>query len=123
MGNSAISRNVKECAECHSATAGHLQLWQIRSGISVKTNENVSVWTFDKKDFNNDQRKGGAITDRAHQEQIYEVMMKDMKGMQDSACAGVVQVTEILQDDKSALAFTTEPIICSLADLLYQFDD
>ena len=47
MGNSAISRNVRDIGEHHSATAGHLQGWQIRNGVSIKTSEKVSVWTFD----------------------------------------------------------------------------
>ena len=62
------------------------------------------------------------MSDRAQQEQIYEVMLRDMKAMEESACLGVVRVIEIVQEDKTALAFTTEPVVCSLADLLYQFD-
>jgi SCY1-like protein 2 len=122
MGNSAISRNVRDIGEHHSATAGHLQGWQIRNGVSIKTSEKVSVWTFDKSDLTKESRKGGAVTDRALQEQFFNIMQKDMKGMQLCPCQGVIQVVEILQEDKTALAFTTEPVVCSLADLLYEFD-
>jgi len=122
MGNTAISRNVQECSEKHHGTAGHLQLWQIRSGISVKTKERVSVWTFDKAELGNANRKGGVVADKAVQEQIYAIMLKDMRNMQEASCAGVLRVMEVIQEDKSALAFVTEPVLCSLGDLLHGFD-
>ena len=122
MGNSAISRNISDISEKHHGTAGHLQLWQIRTGTSIKTNEQVSVWTFEKGDLSKTGRKGGAITDRAIQEQIYAVMLRDMKVMTETSGHSIVKVIEILQEDKSTLAFTTEPVLCSLADLMYQFD-
>lgn len=123
MGNTAISRNIQDCSEKQHGTAGHLQLWQIRSGISIKTKDKVSVWTFDKAELGNAQRKGGTIADKAVQEQIYAIMLKDMKNLQETqGCQGVLRLIEVLQEDKSALAFTTEPVLCSLGDLLHQFD-
>jgi SCY1-like protein 2 len=56
-------------------------------------------------------------------EQIFQIMKKDMSVMKECGMcpSSIVQVKEIIEDGKTALVFTTEPVICSLADLLSQF--
>ena len=123
MGNSAISRKVQDLPKEPTATAGHLQLWKIWPGVRKDTGEECSVWAFDKADLSKKGRHGGEITDKAVQEQLFQIMVRDMKSMKECECGGLVKVIEIVEETKSTLAFISERVVCSLADCMYSFEN
>ena len=123
MGNTALSKKTSDVTKDITGTAGHMQLWQIRKGVSKETKEPISIFTFDKNDLLSKDRPGGPITDRSLQEQIYQIMLRDMQVMKESSCGGVLKIIEIVEESKNALAFIAEPVICSIADTLNNFRD
>lgn len=106
MGNSAISKRVSDVPKESTACAGYHGLWKIYPGVRKDTGEEVSVWAFDK-----DPKK-----DKAQQEQIFEIMKKDMRGMKECECGGVLRVIEVLEETKTTLAFMSERVSGSVAE-------
>jgi hypothetical protein len=117
MGN-AIAKKFDVPKE-HSATAGHCQLYKIWQGKKKETLSDVSVWTFDKSDL---AKRKHPITDKAVQEQVIQLMRKDLAALKDCTCEGIIQIIEVVEDSKNAIVFTTERVICSLADVLCRFE-
>jgi SCY1-like protein 2 len=118
MGN-ALAKSF-DIPKDFNATAGHCSLYKIWHGKKKETNEEVSVWTFDKNDLG--KRKTNPISDRAVQEQIVQLMRKDLTALKEAACEGIIKITEIVEDNKNAIVFTTERVVCSLADVLCRFE-
>ena len=98
MGNTALSKKTSDVTKDITGTAGHMQLWQIRKGVSKETKEPISIFTFDKNDLLSKDRPGGPITDRSLQEQIYQIMLRDMQVMKESSCGGVLKIIEIVEE-------------------------
>ena len=117
MGNSAISKRVEGLPKEPTASAGHLGMWKIYPGTRKDDGAECSVWAFDKADLAKKDRPGGAVADKAVQEQIFEIMKRDMKSMKECECSGVVKVHDVLEETKSTLAFMTERVVCSVADV------
>ena len=107
----------------HSATAGHCGLWKVwhgrRKGAAPESDE-ISIWAFSRDDVV--KLKRNPVTDKTVQEQVVQLMRKDMLALKECSIEGIVEVTEVVEDSKTALVFTTERIICSLADVLSRFD-
>lgn len=93
MGN-AIAKKFN-VSEDHSASAGHLQLWKIRNATS-KDNKGgkVSLWTFDKTELAS--AHSGPITDKTVQEQIFQIMKKDMTTLKDMKSSNILQMFEVI---------------------------
>ena len=79
----------------------------------------MSVWVFDRQELST--RKVAPITDKTMLEQIHQIMRKDLIALKEASCTNVVEVLEILDDSKTAIAFTTERVVCSLSDILSRF--
>ena len=114
MGNSALSRFVNDVAKEPTASAGHMQMWDIRDGVNKASGEKVSVWTFDKSDLSNKEKMSnkarilGArpgdeeLPSRAAQEQIFSIMLRDMKQMieasgNNTSTEGLVRVVGLIE--------------------------
>lgn len=123
MGN-AVAKKFDVPKE-HTATAGHLQLWQIWPGKSKDaTGQLVSIWTFDKSEYAKRKTTYGTTLDKNVVEQVFQIMKKDLAVMKESqACPHMISTLEVLEDSKNGLIFTTERIICSLADIFHNFDN
>ena len=122
MGN-AIAKKVDSLPKEHTATAGHCRLWKLWPGKLKETGEEVCVWTFDKGDL---AKLKTPITDKNIIEQIFQIMRKDCCILRDCSSCGssIVNVRDIIDDGSksSAIVFITEPVVCSLADLLSTFE-
>eukprot|EP00981_Chlorochromonas_danica_P003586 scaffold662_cov281-Ochromonas_danica.AAC.1 len=124
MGNSVTKKF--DVPKEHTATAGHLQLWKIWPGKSKDSSgQAVSIWVFDKAELPKRKTTTGTTpyTDKVVVEQIYQIMRKDMMTIKEMhPSASVLNSLEVIEDSKSTLVFTTERIVCSLADLLGEFE-
>lgn len=77
-----------------SATAGHCCLYKIWQGRKKETAEEVSVWTFEKSDLS--KRKSNPVNDKALQEQVLQLMRKDLACLKECNCEGIIQIIEVL---------------------------
>ena len=93
MGN-AVTKNF-DVPKDYSATAGHCSLYKIWQGKKKETLEEVSVWTFDKSDLM--KRKVNPVNDKAHQEQILNLMRKDLTCLKECNCEGIIQIIEVIK--------------------------
>lgn len=91
MGN-AIAKKF-DTPKDYSATAGHCGLYKIWHGKKKETSEDISIWTFDKSDLA--KRKTGPVNDKALQEQVLQLMRKDLTCLKDCNCEGIIQIIEV----------------------------
>ena len=97
MGNEVSKKY--NLSEEHNATAGHCQLWKIYPGHVVHkdkvTTTDISVWMFLRDGLA--KRTPVAITDKSAQEQLMQIMKKDMSLMKekDMQHQGIVKVLEV----------------------------
>lgn len=91
MGN-AIAKKF-DTPKDYSATAGHCGLYKIWHGKKKETSEDISIWTFDKSDLA--KRKNGPVNDKALQEQVHQLMRKDLTCLKDCNCEGIMQIIEV----------------------------
>lgn len=79
----------------------------------------VCIWLLDKRELSNlelAEKKGSA-------ERLLEVYRKDAQQLLRLRHPGIVRVIEPLEETKFAMAMVTEPVYCSLANVLKQFDN
>lgn len=110
MGNSIAKKY--SLSATHSATAGHLRLWKIYNGS--RKDDILSVWTFDREALSS---RG---LDTGEQEQALRIMRSDVAAMRLFECDGLIKATDVLEEGKS-IAFVSERILFSLADLMSRF--
>ena len=91
MGN-AITKSY-DLNKDFSATAGHCSLYKIWQARKKETAEEVSVWTFEKSDLS--KRKPNPVNDKATQEQILQLMRKDLACLKECNCEGIIQIIEV----------------------------
>mmetsp|Transcript_8941 Transcript_8941/g.13432 ORF Transcript_8941/g.13432 Transcript_8941/m.13432 type:complete len:1031 (-) Transcript_8941:98-3190(-) len=121
MGNE-ITKKYELPAE-HNATAGLCQLWKIYPGYKMAkdmTKREVSVWIMTKDGLS--KRDPIPVTEKSHVEQVFQIMKKDVLTMKDMSHGGIVKVIEVVEEGRKGIAFVTERIVCSLADLLQRFE-
>eukprot|EP01032_Pedospumella_encystans_P008250 gene8250-9815_t len=106
----------------HTATAGHVNNWKIWPGKGKEGGQLVSIWAFDKMDLT--KRKHNPVADKTIVEQVFQIMKRDFTVIKDSkACSNIIQIIEVIDESKNSIAFTTERIVCSLADVLNNFEN
>ena len=129
MGNEFAKKY--DISENYVGTAGHNQLWKIfpcsvkekepsnaKENAALKRKEELSIWIFQKEELS----KLKTIPDKTVQEQLFQIMRKDVLCFKDMSHSGIVRVVEVLEENKKVSAIVTEKIICSLADLLQRFE-
>ena len=64
------------------------------------------------------------LINKAMLEQLFQIMKKDFTLIKESKpCFSIIQLIEIIEESKTSIVFTTERIICSLSDVLNNFDN
>lgn len=97
MGNEVSKKY--NLSEEYNATAGHCQLWKIYPGHVMNkdkvTTTDISVWLFMRDGLS--KRQPVPITDKSTQEQLMQIMKKDMSCMKekDMQHHGIVKVLEV----------------------------
>jgi hypothetical protein len=76
-----------------NASAGHCQLWKIYPVTNKATGEEVSLWTLSKDDLG--KRKPIPIADKTLQEQIFQIMKKDLTTLKDLNHGSIIRVVEV----------------------------
>jgi SCY1-like protein 2 len=83
-------------------TGGFQNLWKIYKGKHKDRNTDVSVFFFDKKSldkFNKDQR-----------DEVINILKKEATSLAKYKHPGLLGIVELPLEDKTSLAFVTEPI-------------
>ena len=121
MGNALAKRF--DVSRDYAATAGHCglyKIWHGRKKGAPQDSDELSIWTFSRDELA--KMKRNPVTDKTVQEQIAQLMRKDLIALKECNIDGIIEITEIIEDSKSAIVFTTERVICSLADILCRFE-
>ncbi|KAJ0392626.1 hypothetical protein P43SY_011415 [Pythium insidiosum] len=100
----------KDC----TASGGHELAWRIFPAISRKTNQEVSVFVFDKEDLKK-------IKSKSEQERYLEVLRQEMRVLRVLRHPHVLKVEEVFEESRRTLSFVTERVTCSLANACKNF--
>ncbi|XP_022318629.2 SCY1-like protein 2 isoform X1 [Crassostrea virginica] len=94
---------------------GQEMVWRIHDAESIEEEKGASVFLFNKK-----------IANKLHKprrrELVCEILRHDVTLLKKMSNASVLSVCSSLQEDRDSLAFATEPVTGSLANVLEKFD-
>lgn len=108
--------------------------WKIHDAKKKKTNQPVSVWTFERKSLdsgggggsNGLSLRGGNSRDglKAAQDEVVERLKKEVSLLTRLRHPCVLELVEPVEDTRGGgLMFATEPVLCSLGVLLAEKDE
>ncbi|KAI8851592.1 kinase-like domain-containing protein [Chytridium lagenaria] len=103
-------------------SGGPGNLWKIRTAVRKSNGQSVSIFIFDKNFIDtlnplaNKPSKDKKELDKAH-----EVLKKEAQTLSRLRHPSLLEVTEALDDSKTALAFGAEPVLCCLSNVLGNF--
>ena len=122
MGNDISGHGLKLQKQLASAGPGHL--WKIYeakrtaaesrsagSAVAGQTDQQISLWVFDKREFADKARLEGVITK----------LKTGFQHLSRLKHPNILRVISPLREDKSYLSFETEPIFASLSNLLKNY--
>ncbi|XP_060840566.1 SCY1-like protein 2 isoform X1 [Rhopalosiphum padi] len=102
-------------ATTHIASAGVGLLWKIYSGYKKSTQQSASIFVLEKRQLDKWSR-----TEREH---IIEVVKKGVAQLARLKHPQVLTVQHTLEESRESLAFATEPVFCSLANVLGKLEN
>ncbi|CAG0904334.1 unnamed protein product [Cyprideis torosa] len=94
----------------HIASAGPGLLWKVYSGNKRSTKQEASIFVFEKRELENYHR--------GDRETILENMRKGVAQLTRLRHPNVITVQHPLEESRESLAFATEPVLASLANVL-----
>ncbi|XP_046552388.1 SCY1-like protein 2 isoform X3 [Haliotis rubra] len=97
------------------ASGGPGMLWKIHGGMKKTTKQESSIFVFEKRSLERYSRR-----DR---EMILESLRKGVQQLTKLRHPKVLSVMEPLEESRETLAFATEPVFCSLANVLGNHDN
>ncbi|KAI9206716.1 kinase-like domain-containing protein [Polychytrium aggregatum] len=116
IGNAVTSQfDVKE--QIASGGPGHL--WHIHGGTKKSPpHQECAIFIFEKNVLEAMNPLAKPTQLRKEQDRVIEILKKEAQALSRLRHPALLQVTEALDDSRTALAFATEPIICGLSNLL-----
>jgi SCY1-like protein 2 len=119
--------------EAHAtASGGHCYLWKVYKATRKKDGRPVSVFVFDKTEFEKSLTKQGVPAKRIKfvKEIVFDIMKKEVAALRDMAGAkgadgaatppGVLRLLEAPEENKQALVFVSERVLCSLGNATHR---
>ncbi|CAH0482996.1 unnamed protein product [Peronospora belbahrii] len=100
----------KDC----TASGGHELSWKIFPAIHRKTNNEYSVFIFDKEELKRFKSKEA-------QDRVLEILRHEMKTLRVLRHPHVLKVEEVFEESRRSLCFVTERVTCSLANACKNF--
>ncbi|XP_072311198.1 SCY1-like protein 2 [Eucyclogobius newberryi] len=99
----------------HIASGGPCMCWRIYNGIKKSTKQEVAVFVFDKKVVDKYQKY--------EKDQIIDSLKKGVQQLTRLRHPRLLTVQHPLEESRDSLAFCTEPVFASLANVLGQWDN
>lgn len=99
----------------HIASGGPCMCWRIYNGIKKSTKQEVAVFVFDKKVVDKYQKYD--------KDQIIDSLKKGVQQLTRLRHPRLLTVQHPLEESRDCLAFCTEPVFASLANVLGQWDN
>lgn len=96
----------------HQCSAGPGLVWKIYSGFKKSTKEEASVFVFEKKQLD--------VYAKRDREFVLEILRRGVSQLTRLRHPSVLIVQHPLEESRDSLAFATEPVLASLANLLGQ---
>uniref|UniRef100_A0A5S6QXH9 Protein kinase domain-containing protein n=1 Tax=Trichuris muris TaxID=70415 RepID=A0A5S6QXH9_TRIMR len=102
-------------ASVHVASAGPGLLWRIYSGFKRSTQQEVSIWILEKKLLDRFQKQ--------HRDAVVETLRRGVLQLTRLKHPYVITIEHPLEESRDSLAFCTEPVFASVANLLGRIDN
>lgn len=130
----SFTSNITSNYTLSPAPTSHSGPWKIHDAKKKKTNQPVSVWTFERKSLdsgggsssNGLSLRGGNPRDglRAAQDEVVERLKKEASLLARLRHPCVLELVEPVEETRGGgLMFATEPVLCSLGVLLAEKDE
>ncbi|CAB4062362.1 SCYL2 [Lepeophtheirus salmonis] len=99
----------------HIASAGPNLCWKVYSGSKKSTKQIASIFVFEKRQLDR--------YDKQDKENILDITRKGIAQLTRLRHPQILTVQHPLEESRDCLAFATEPVFCSLANALGQWDN
>ncbi|XP_065212122.1 SCY1-like protein 2 [Planococcus citri] len=99
----------------HIASAGPGLLWKIFSGFKKSTNQEVSIFILEKKQLE--------TLSKNNREAVLDTLRKSISQLARLRHPQILMVQHTLEESHDSLAFVTEPVFASLANILGKVDN
>ncbi|KAJ3394132.1 SCY1-like protein 2 [Lobulomyces angularis] len=102
-------------------SGGPGNFWKITNAIKISTGKNCSLFIYEKNSLEmlNPLTKTAQL--KKEQDRVNDILKKEAQTLMRLRHPSLLEVTEALSEDRFALAFATEPIICNLSNVLGNF--
>ncbi|XP_064400390.1 SCY1-like protein 2 isoform X2 [Halichondria panicea] len=101
----------------HIASAGPGLLWKVYRGIKKTTRQEVSVFMYDKKSAEYEKMP------KKHREAVLSMLRKGPIQLARLKHPRLLTIQHQLEESNDTLAFVTEPVVASLANVLGQYEN
>ncbi|KAL7631809.1 UNVERIFIED_CONTAM: hypothetical protein RMT77_017884 [Armadillidium vulgare] len=102
-------------ATCHIASAGRGLMWKIYKGFKRSTKEEAAIFLFEKRQLDK--------WDRQERELMLDKIRKGVSQLTRLRHPQILTVQHPLEESRETLAFATEPVLASLANVLGRHDN
>ncbi|GJQ74817.1 hypothetical protein Trydic_g21654 [Trypoxylus dichotomus] len=99
-------------ASCHIASAGPGLLWKIYKGVKRSTKQEASIFVFEKRQLDK--------WNKADRDIILDTLKRGVTQVTKIRHPQILTVQHPLEESRESLAFATEPVFASLANVLGQ---
>ncbi|XP_015793564.1 SCY1-like protein 2 [Tetranychus urticae] len=99
----------------HKASGGPGLSWKIYSGFKKSTKEEASIFVLEKKILDKYSRRD--------KELVLDILRKGVSQLTKIRHPSILTVQHPLEESRDSLAFATEPVLASLANLYGQYDN
>ena len=111
LPGNAVTREFEVVA--HQCSAGPGLLWKVYSGFKKSTKAEASIFVFEKKQLD--------PLPKRDRELVQELLRKGVRDLTRLRHPSLLVVQHPLEESRDSLAFATEPVIASVANLMGQF--
>lgn len=111
------SKKIKYDYDIQKENSVQVGPWTVYSASKKGTNEEVSVFTFDKKNLST-LLKRGSIDSNLKTNYVLELLRKDVSSLSRLRHPSLLQVVEPLEESKSSMSFVTRRIQSMLQDFI-----
>ncbi|KAK2168101.1 hypothetical protein LSH36_20g02000 [Paralvinella palmiformis] len=99
----------------HKGSGGPGMMWRIHAGVKRSTKQEVSLFIFEKKQLERYPRRDRDL--------IVDVLKKGVQQMTRLRHPKILSVLHPVEESREVLAFATEPVLMSLANILGKFNN
>ena len=110
--------DVIDCGNSATPLQGGVHgLWMIAHARNTKTNQEVSIWTFDKRKYTSDPRYNKVQSYKSAVHTLFDIIRRDGSLMAKLIHPRVLKLVEPFEETAASFTVVTEPVVGSLHDV------